>query len=753
MEFIRAVISFVILSTLISCSATKGLKDSDKLFEGTTIEIIDEENVSDRNTLFNEIRLSYLKSNTPGILNIKTGFYNLFDSTGTNKIKNGIKNKMGSAPVLFQNSLVRKTRQRLKTLLRGSGYLRSEVVCDTTDHNRRVKINCDITLNQRYKIDSIFYPFDTLPITQVLRPMYSIDFLKPGEYIQRKNIIKDRDAFIQAAHNNGYPFVNNDDVIFIIDTTVGNNLVDVHFKLLPTTDSTKYERYRYGSIYVNPNFSLEKDAPTDTSKMIKLEKFHITEGYDFLKEKTLNKAIYIEKGIIYNQSRSRITTNRFIDFGIFKFVNVKTRVNPDFTLDQFFNLSTLKMESISGELEINNRPGNFWGVLGKVSYLNKNLFRGAERFETSLSFGIEKQFGKGLGVNTSDLTFETSLAIPAIGLFKTNKNFVPRTFVSLLLNQQINERLFSIRKINTKLGLKWNETEYKSSFAVPLDIQMSVLSNKTLAFDTLLMNEPRLEESYKTALSIGFSYDYIFNKRNKYNPINQFYFKGSIDGAGTGLTSFINWVSNNKSGEILGVPYTQFIRFTADVRKYWALPIGSFASRMVVGAGFAFKNSDELPYSKQYSVGGANDLRAFGLRRIGPGTSIPADSSGFANQFIDQTGDLKIATNLEYRFPLIGYLKGAVFLDAGNVWLINNNPTKSDGLFEFSNFYKEIAVGTGFGFRIDLDYILLRTDIAFPIRNINDQGKFTWVIDEIDILEKSWRTDNVAIHFSLGYPF
>jgi outer membrane protein assembly factor BamA len=740
---------------MISCRSTKGLKASDKLFVGTYVKFEDEQNISDRNTLLRDMKLTYLKANTPGIFNLKTGFYNLFDSTGTTGFKNAIKYKMGSKPVVFDYSMVDKTEFRLRNLFIGSGYLKSNTTCTSIEHKRKVKIECNVKLDHRFTIDSVFYPSDTLPMTAVLKAMFSIDFLKSGAYYQRKNILQDRDAFVDAANNNGYPFVSNEDVVFIVDTTKGNYLVDVHMQIKPASDSSKFDRYRYGSIFINPNFSLDKNLPTDTSNMVKKDNYHITDGYDYLRESALNKAIYIKEGTVYNQSKSKITSNRLLNLGLFKFVNIKTKINPDKTLDHYFNLTPFKMESITGELDLNNRSGNFWGTTMKASYINKNLFRGAERFELSLSGGLETQFMQPF-INTSDITLEASLAIPSIILpfpaFKTFRTSLPKTFMSLSFTHQRRVEFYSYISANAKYGFKWNETEYKSSFLVPLDLQWFDLLNTTPEFDTLLINDPRLALSFQTTVALGWSYEYVYNKRNKYNPVNQLYFKGTFESSGNILSGIKHLFSKNPSDKFLGITYAQYVRLTADIRKYWALDLGSLATRFVVGTGFAFGNSTEVPYAKQYSVGGSNDLRAFGLRRIGPGSFVPVNAQNDRNQFIDQTGDIKIEANVEYRFPIIGFFKGAFFVDAGNVWLYNNN-LRPEGIFKFDNFYNEIAMGTGFGFRIDLDYFLFRFDIAFPIRNINDSGNFNWVLNDIDFFNSTWRSENLVYNLGIGYPF
>ncbi|MEM9545778.1 MAG: BamA/TamA family outer membrane protein [Bacteroidota bacterium] len=755
MKLLRLIVSLFIFNALVSCSATKGLEDSEKLFCGTSVSFEDEENMSDRNSLMREIRLSYLKKNNSGIFNIKTGFYNWFDSTATSGWRHGIKYKIGAEPIVFKKSMVRKTQLRLENLLVGSGYLKSKVTCTDIEKNRRIKIDCEIKLNDRFRIDSVFYPSDTLPMTKELQSMYKIDFLKSGDFFQRKNIIKDRDAFVDAANNNGFPFVTSEDILFIIDTTKSDNKVDVHMQIKSATDSMKYKRYRYGNFYINPNFSLSEDLPTDTSEMIRKENYSIKEGYDFLKEKSYNKAMYITEGRIYNESKSKITSNRLLNLGLFKFVNIKTRLNENNRLDHYFNLTPFKMESVTFEIDVNNRSGNFWGSSLKASYVNRNIFGGAERFEISLSGGAETEFGDPF-INTSDIALVASLTMPSIVLpfrpFKTFRTSLPKTFMSLGFNRQTRFNFYSFVSANAKYGFKWNETQEKSSFLVPLDLQWFNLLSTTTEFDSVLVNDVRLANSFETTVALGWSYEYVYNKRNKYNPINQFYFKGTFESSGNILYGFKNLFYNNPSSTFLGVQYAQYIRLTTDIRKYWAMDVGSIASRFVVGTAFAWGNSSEVPYAKQYSVGGSNDLRAFRLRRIGPGSFVADNPNDPTNQFLDQTGDIKIEANVEYRFPILGFFKGAFFVDAGNVWLLDN-PQQPEGEFSFSNFYNQIAVGTGFGFRFDFENLVFRLDLAFPVRTIDTNGNFNWVLNDVDFFNSSWRSDNLIYNLGIGYPF
>ncbi len=665
---------------------------------------------------------------------------------------------MGSQPVVFEHTMLGITERKIRQTLSADGYLQAEVSCDSIVKKRKINLSCIARAGSRYIIDSIFYlqGQDTLPITSTLSDMYRMEYSQPGMYFQLENLESDRDQLVETANNNGFPFINNKDVIFFVDTLVGNGKVDIHMRLRPSADSTKYHRFRYGSIFVNPNFSLKNDTEFDTTGMVKLDEYKITEGYDFLRENVLNNAIYIKEYAIYDKHRSKITSNRLLDFGIFKFVNIKKKVNPDRSIDHFYNLTPYKMQSISGEIELNNRPGNFLGLAGTTSYIHKNTFGGAERFELSLSGGLETQFGdKQALINTSNIKLEGKLTVPSIVLpfisFRTNRNYIPKTIMSLSIGQQRRTEFYTIRSAHANYGFKWNETDYKTSKLTPIDLSWLVLDNTTTVFDSILNNDRRQALSFRSTLLLGSSYEYVYNKRNKYNPINQLYFKGVIESAGSLLSLFVKPKSDSEPAKLLGTPFAQYLRLTVDLRKYWALDIGSIASRVVVGTGFAFGNSTEVPYSKQFSIGGANSLRAFRLRTLGPGL-FKSQEANIQNQFLDQTGDLKIEANIEYRFNIIGYIKGAIFLDAGNVWLYDSE-NKPEGVFDINKFYKQMGIGTGFGFRFDLDFLLLRFDLAFPIRNVQPDSQFGWTIKDIDFFSGLWRDDNLVFNLGLGYPF
>jgi outer membrane protein assembly factor BamA len=246
-----------------------------------------------------------------------------------------------------------------------------------------------------------------------------------------------------------------------------------------------------------------------------------------------------------------------------------------------------------------------------------------------------------------------------------------------------------------------------------------------------------------------YTYTNTAQKRKKHT----FYYKGTVDLAGniTGLATGAN-VQKGDTIKVFNVPFSQFIKIENDFRHYLNLGGESqLASRIIVGAGYTYGNSREMPFIKQFFIGGTNSLRAFRARSIGPGTFSSEATS--VNSFLpDESGDIKLEFNTEYRAKIYGLVKGALFIDAGNIWLLNENTAKPGAKFS-NKFLSELAVGAGAGLRFDFSFLILRTDLAFPLRKPNLSEGNRWVLDKIDFGSAPWRKENLIFNLAIGYPF
>jgi outer membrane protein assembly factor BamA len=231
----------------------------------------------------------------------------------------------------------------------------------------------------------------------------------------------------------------------------------------------------------------------------------------------------------------------------------------------------------------------------------------------------------------------------------------------------------------------------------------------------------------------------------------QTYFQSGIEFAGNTLSLLSSDAPEGERNTFLGIAYAQYARTTADLRFYTNTGnYNQLVFRILAAVGIPYGNSNILPYRKQFYIGGSTSVRAFRYRSVGPGTYLPDSIDN--NLFFDQTGDIKLESNLEYRFNIYKLLKGALFLDAGNIWLVNEDPSKPGGKFVFSDILSEMAVGTGFGIRLDASFFVLRLDLGMPLRKPFLPDNDRWVTDEINLKSPSWRRDNLVLNIAIGYP-
>jgi outer membrane protein insertion porin family len=309
-----------------------------------------------------------------------------------------------------------------------------------------------------------------------------------------------------------------------------------------------------------------------------------------------------------------------------------------------------------------------------------------------------------------------------------------------------------LQTLKGSFGYIWKENERKEHELNVSEITYVASNNVSDLYNEQIAVNASLGRVIQKQLIFGPTYSYTYQNTNQKRTKNTFYFKSGIDLSGNlvGLASGTD-IKTKDPKTILNVPYSQFVKLEADFRHYLNLGGESqLASRIVVGSGFAYGNSKELPFIKQFFIGGTNSIRAFRVRSIGPGSF---DNSNSASTFLpDQSGDAKLELNTEFRGKIYSIVKGALFVDAGNIWLLNEDPNKPGAKLS-SEFLNELAVGVGAGLRFDFDFLVLRTDFAFPIRKPNLAEGNRWVINQIDFGSGPWRSENLIFNLAIGYPF
>lgn len=757
------VFGILILSLLFTsaCNVTKYLAEDELLYAETKIKYASPEKITDKKTLRNDLEdIAQPTPNTGFLFNTRLWIYYQINTKKEKGFKHWLKYKLGEEPALYSDTGIQRNRLQMRKYLRDNGYFDNEIDIDTTLSKKRVKATYTLTSRGQYQIDSVGFPATNNTIGRLIKSTTNRSFLKPNTPYQKINLDNERLRIQDLAQRNGFPNFREDYLYYFADTIPGMLRMNILMKYKEPENGAKL--YEIGDTYVFPNYNITDDGDRIFDDTLRVEPdISVIQNYEILKPKTFDRLILQDKGETYNKRKQDATVSHLLDLGIFKFANseyVTDTTTTPASLDRYLYLTPGKAEQFSLQVEVNNRTGSYLGTEGSIGYKHKNLFRGGELFEIRLSGGIENQLINNAGiVNTADISLEGSISFPYFVLpFKYQHQgfYIPRTRLQVGIDYEWRTSFFNINTENIKFGYEWKENAEKQHQVFPFTVRRVALTRTTAAFDSLLTLNPRLNASFQNVLINGLEYNYVYTNQ-KQTQRQYWFFRGELDVMGNALTGLLSVINeqDDQPYSLWNTPVAQFIKVQTDLRRYWNFKRKSLISRLVLGAGFAYGNSDILPYVEQFFVGGANSLRAFPLRGLGPGTFLPdANTTDSDVPFFDQTGDLKLEFQLEYRFPVFSYLKGAVFTDIGNVWLFNDSETNV-GQFDPNTFIQELGVGTGVGLRLDLEFFVLRLDAAFPIRKpILNEG-FQWTIDEINVGSKDWRQENLIWNLAIGYPF
>lgn len=760
---IQNIFLFLIATWLLlpGCSITKGLKEQQLIYTGTKINIKDIDQAKSVDGFKKEIYLIPKKGSSLGFLNFYKGLHNIYDQAGEKGFKHWVKYKLGKPPLIFDFKQIETTKAKLSHYLNGKGYFNNSITCDSLVNKKKVAIECNVTLGSRYIINKYILPLDSTYNSLTLNQKQQHAIINEGHYYDRSKLQYEQSRITQLANDKGFADFGEENLLFYVDTTLSSKLVDVYLDIIQPSDSTFHTRYKLDLINIYPNYALNDTITQDLTTTEIDSNTYVNESEPYLNHRLLNRMLVENTGEYYNKSNERKSINRLLDLGMFRYINITNRPSSSGKfryLEQDIYLTPNNMQSITGEIELNNRSGNIMGTGASASYIHKNIFGHAEQLKLTIGGQIEAQFGDKVSfINSTDFNVSGEIAFPRFIVpfinIKEGNNFIPRSVINTNYTYQRRVEYYTLQSSLIKYGFKWRETKTKFHEFYPIVINQVLTTNKTEEFNKLLTEDLRLQQSFDDILIAGLQYSYTYSNQTNNQNRRYSFFRGEVESSGN-LFSIFGSGTGVEQKTIGKLPFAQFTKFTADYRNYFPLGNANLATRIIVGAGFAYGNSDELPYIKQYLIGGSNSIRAFSIRGLGPGkfTPDPSLSDPFRTLFLDQTGDLKLEINIEYRFPIFNYFKGALFIDAGNIWLINNSELQV-GNFRFKDFYSNIGIGTGLGFRLDFDYFLIRLDMAFPVREPEFGNGFQWRLSDINPLSSNWRSENLQYNIGIGYPF
>ena len=752
-KLLLLLISSMIIS---SCTGLKAVPEGDLLYVGAKVKIDDADiSKKEKNAIVDEIKELLVPKPNKSILGFRPSlfFYNLAGDVKKEKgFRHWLKYKLGQEPVLFSKVDLDYNADIIQNYVENIGYFNATTTSDSTRSGKKGKAEYNITLRNQYKIKSITLPNDSSALSQNINKSMHRSLLKVGKPYNLEFIKNERSRIDARLKEKGFFYFDENFILFQVDSTVANHEVDLILKIKDEIPEQAKRQYRINNINIYPNFTINDTLKGSNDSVLVYNDFRIFDKEKMFKPKIYDRALYFHKDDLYNRTNHNLSLNRLITLGTFKFVKNQftTVYDKEGYLDANYYLTPLPRKSIRVEVLAKTNSANYNGSEINVNWSNRNTFRAAELLTISAFGGIEVQIsGQNNGFNVYRYGGEATLIFPRFITpirIESSSGFVPRTKVNVLYENQIRSKLYNLNTFKGSFGYLWKENERKEHELKLTEITFVNSTGVTDLYNNQIAQNPSLGKVIEKQLIFGPSYSYTYTNTMLKRKKHTFYFKGSMDFSGNAAGLIMGANSTTDPKKILDVPFSQFAKMEADFRHY--LNLGGelqLASRAIVGVGYAYGNSKELPFIKQFFIGGTNSIRAFRARSIGPGSF---DGSAQNNSFLpDQSGDLKLELNTELRGKIYSFIKGAVFIDAGNIWLLHEDSLKPGAQIS-SKFIEQLAVGTGVGLRFDFSFLILRTDLAFPLKYSSSKD-----FNKINLFDSTWRKKNLVFNLAIGYPF
>jgi outer membrane protein assembly factor BamA len=701
-------------------------------------------------------------------------------------------------PVIYDSTLANRSAQHMHAYLFNQGYFYNKVYDTVHYHGKKAAAVYNVETGLRYLINHAELDVDDSVVGAIVAASMAESPLQEGKPYAMATADQERTRIANVLRNHGYYKFTADNVRVEADTIKKALLKDaenpfesaINFLALqrtqkkPTVDvlivirkgdePNAYRRYKIGKLRVYPDFVDRKDIsdPTMYERVIGDATFRYHRHY--VRERVLLDHIFLKPGEYYSQDNYDLTVTKLNELGLFQYV--QTYIVEDSTLPDDRSLRVIllmnptKRYDFNVNFELTNGTTYQLGVSPGLSFRNRNLWRGANQLNVSLNAGFEFGNSKDVGNSFYDHFFllsrnagiNATVDFPKfIAPFSVGRVIRPhQTHTILGLGTNVLDRVNYFTLINTTASITYNWRQNKTNtwdFS-PAFINILRVPKTSDAFQLLLDSNAFLRNSYQENFIEGENLFFTFTNRESAAAKRHYsYIRAGVEEAGA-LLSAVNAGVNLKNS--LGLNYSQYARFEIDARHYIRRQHAELATRFFTGVGIPYDKSAVLPYIKQYFVGGPYSLRGWRIRQLGPGSYRDTTNSGSSTTFIDRTGDIKLEANAELRFdivPLFGAalrLGGAVFVDAGNIWLAQPAAAYPGGEFKLSRLGQDLAVSIGAGLRVDISGLfMLRFDVGFPIKNPGYATNGGWVADEIQPFKKDWQQQNLVFHIAIGPPF
>ncbi|HKK63864.1 MAG TPA: BamA/TamA family outer membrane protein [Bacteroidales bacterium] len=746
-----------------ACSPAKKLSDEAYLLDDYKIE-------DSRSSIQKEEFRNYIKQKpNKKILGFKFWLhvYNLAGEDQTKGINRWLKN-IGEPPVVYSPDLTENTSRQLELFMFNKGYFTSKVRDSVRIKGRKAKVKYIVNPGEPYTIRNVDYFFQDASLTSLILQDSANANIQPGDRYDQEKFQAENIRIEKLLRNSGYFNFSRDFVSYEVDSTAGDHQVDVVMEInnYPVFNEdgdllrTVHPVYHIRNVFLKSGKG--RSAFSDTAQITEKDTLSFDSVYIISRDKLglesglITQKNYIIPGDIFNARRVQQTYRNLTSLSAVSLVDINFHeVEGDKNLlDCDISMQPSVQQAFTGGIEGTTSGGNI-GAAGNLNYQNRNLFGGSEKFDLTFHGAIESISENPDAEETSigtmqELGVEARLSLPQFLLpFRTDqfiRKFNPETDINLAYNYQRRPD-FTRTTFRSSFGYRWRGNRYLTHMVYPIDI--SLINTPVLDDDfENWLRGTYLYYSYLPHFITDQRYRLIYSNQRLNKNIDFNYLRFGVETAGNIMYGLFRALGNPDSDAVLqlfGVDYAQYFRTDIDLRHYDYRDNGvSLVYRAFMGAAFPYLNSTAIPFEKQFFGGGANSIRAWRVKTLGPG-SFEGDT---ISKYPNQTSDLKLEVNFEYRFHLFWKMEGALFLDAGNIWSLSPDDDREGALFEFSDFYREIAVGTGFGFRFDFDFFIFRFDLGIPLIDPSFPEGERWIPSNYDL-----QGSDLGYNFAIGYPF
>ncbi|GAB6008355.1 translocation and assembly module lipoprotein TamL [Dysgonomonas reticulitermitis] len=760
-------IVYILLLVFMACNTTKNIPEGSYLLDGFNVKHDTKNATSDlEDFVRQQPNSSFLFLGKVGL-----GIYNMAGQD-TSKWTTRMIRKIGQAPVIFSNTQTAISVNQLKKQLNNQGYLDARVDTTLKTKGKKMSVTYDLKGGIPYLIRNYRYTLSDTTMTRIMSRIPIKPLLSEGDMFDVEMLEQERLQVNNIMRNVGYFDFSKEYLYFKADTTLNSHEVDLYMDVYPRKDSLSYIRYKINNITVisglnTLNSSTDgrqvgnrwffRNADTTEIKGIKI----IRGRNNFLRNSTITRNNFLQKDSYFSDYALNRTYEGYNNMGAIKQTNIDVHPSSgDSTkLDAIITLLPANVHWFSTAIDGTNSAGDF-GIAPSISYQHQNLFNGGERLNIKLKGAYEFITGSKntdlMNQSFYEYGIETSLSFPMFLLPWLQKSWREQpsatTQFSIGLNNQHRPE-YTRQFFNGTITYGWSSK--RNTLRHSLDVIDINYIRMPWMSDTLYSNiskNPLLKESYNNQLVARTAYSFTLVNSRRYTTLYPtFTLRGSFEVAGAipRLVTSLNGANPDEYGQknILGVVYAEYVKGSIDyARTFYFSKRHSLAYHVGLGLAHPYGNSDVLPFERRFFAGGANSVRGWSTRSLGPGSYKRSIQDGMEADFVNQTGDMKLELSIENRMKVSELFEFAQFIDAGNIWTLKNYDSQPGGQFTFNSFYKEIAVAYGLGLRLDLGFLLLRFDLG---TKAYDPGRDQ--SDRFVMFKKPLK--NMALHFGIGYPF